>query len=111
MVRLPAAIFRVLRTAGLGMTHNGVRVVQFVHPGFEYHRQEHVGPGNRPSGVMDWKPGLTGHDRKFMLTWGLLLEWDAARDHKSVALGFWGEWEGPSVFWRMDSPGRPLPTI
>jgi hypothetical protein len=60
---------------------------------------------------MDWKPGLTGHDRKFMLTWGSLFDWDAARDHNAVALGFWGEWEGPSVFWRMNSPGRPLPMV
>lgn len=35
-----------------------MQVVQFVHPGFEYHRAEHVGRRNDPSGVMAWKPGL-----------------------------------------------------
>jgi hypothetical protein len=34
------------------------------------------------------------------------------RDHTLVPLGFWGEWEGPSVYWRVDSPGGgPLPKL
>jgi hypothetical protein len=93
------------------MTSQKLRVVQFVHPGFEYHRHQHLGPRHRRSAVMEWKPGRTSHDRKFMLTWGSLFDWETGRDHGSVPLGFWGEWEAPSVFWRVDSPGRPLPTI
>jgi hypothetical protein len=93
------------------MTRQWLQVVQFVHPGFEYHRAEHVGGRTQRSGVMPWKPGRSQHDRKFMLTPGSLFDPDAGEDHTSVPVGFWGEWEGPSVFWRVDSPGRPLPTI
>ena len=93
------------------MTSQTLRVVQFVHPGFEYHRQEHVGPRGKLSGVMVWKPGRSTHDRKFMLARGSLFDWDTGRDHESALFGFWGEWEGPSVFWRVESPGKPLPKI
>jgi hypothetical protein len=93
------------------MSRPALRVVQFVHPGFEYHRQEHLGPRHTRSGAMRWKPGRTSHDRKFLLTWGSLLEPVTGQDHVSAPLAFWGEWEGPSVFWRVESPGRPLPAV
>jgi hypothetical protein len=89
----------------------GLRVVQFVHPGFEYHRQEHLGPRRQRSGVMGWKPGRRSQDRKFMLIWGSMLDAETGIDHKSVPLALWGEWEPPSVFWRIESPGRPLPSV
>ncbi len=60
---------------------------------------------------MGWKPGRSQHDRKFLLAAGSLFDRDAGRDHESVPLGFWGEWEAPSVFWRVESAGRPLPVI
>jgi hypothetical protein len=41
-------------------------VVQFVHPGFEYQRAEHVGPRSQASGVMAWTVGRSEHDRKFL---------------------------------------------
>jgi len=88
-----------------------MEIVQFVHPGFEYHRAEHVGPASRRSGVMAWKPGRSVHDRKFLLAQGSLVEWETGREHEAVSLGFWGEWEGPSVFWRISSTGKPLPRI
>ena len=88
-----------------------MEIVQFVHPGFEYHRAEHVGPASRRSGVMAWKPGRSVHDRKFLLAQGSLVEWETGREHEAVSLGFWGEWEGPSVFWRISSTGIPLPRI
>lgn len=89
-----------------------VRVVQFVHPGFEYHRSEHVGDRHVRSGVMGWKRGNSQHDRKFILTRGSLFEPDTERDHRLVGMVFWGEWEGPSVFWKLDrSPGRPKPSV
>jgi hypothetical protein len=87
------------------------QLVQVVHPGFEYHRAEHVGGRTIRSGVMPSKPGRSQHDRKFMLTRGSLFDPDTGEDHTSVPLVFWGEWEGPSVFWRVQSPGRPLPRI
>src|SRR5438445_3769079 len=92
------------------MTTEQLQVVQFVHPGFEYQRPEYVGRRDTQSGVMDWKPGNSHHDRKFMLTWGSLVE--EGQDHRSVPLGLWGEWEGPSVFWKLGgSPGRPSPSV
>jgi len=93
------------------MTRQSLQVVQFVHPGFEYHRAEHVGGRTQRSGVMPWKLGRSRHDRKFMLTCGSLFDPGTGEDQPAVPLGFWGEWEGPSVFWRVDSPGRPLPRI
>jgi hypothetical protein len=93
------------------VTGQPMQVVQFVHPGFEYHRAEHVGGCDTRCGVMPWKPGRSRHDRKFMLTRGSLVDPGTGEDHRSVPLCFWGEWEGPSVFWRVDSPGRPLPRI
>ena len=36
-----------------------LEVLQFVHPGFEYHRSEHVGRGGIRSDVMGWKPGCS----------------------------------------------------
>ena len=93
------------------MTDRTLQVVQFVHPGFEYQRREHVGGKERLSGVMDWKPGRSAHDRKFMLSRGSFFDPGTLQDHSSVPMGFWGEWEGPSVFWKIDSPGRPLPRV
>ena len=94
------------------MTGDGLQVVQFVHPGFEYQGSEHVGGRSTRSGVMGWKPGLSRHDRKFMLTRGSVLEWDTGRDHPSVPIVFWGEWEGRSVFWKLNRPpGKPMPSI
>lgn len=89
-----------------------VQIVQFVHPGFEYHRREHVGARHIGSGVMNWKPGNSKHDRKFILSRGSLFEPDTERDLEDISIVFWGEWEGPSVFWRIDSaPGKPKPSI
>ncbi len=94
------------------MTGKPLQVVQFVHPGFEYHRSEHIGRPEVRSGVMGWKPGLSQHNRKFVLTRGSLHEWSTGRDHRLIPIGFWGEWEGPSVFWKLDgSPGKPMPSI
>jgi hypothetical protein len=92
------------------MIKESLQVVQLVHPGFEYQRPEYVGRRDTRSDVMDWKPGNSKHDRKFMLTRGSLV--DEGQDHQSVALGFWGEWEGPSEFWKLGgSPGRPSPSV
>jgi hypothetical protein len=89
-----------------------VQIIQFVHPGFEYHRSEHVGGRGVPFGVMDWKPGNSSHDRKFIVSRGSLFKPGTGRDHQDASLVFWGEWEGPSVFWRIDdSPGKPKPSI
>lgn len=95
------------------MTHSApVQIVQFVHPGFEYHRREHVGARHIASGVMNWKPGNSKHDRKFIVSRGSLFEPETERDHKDVSIVFWGEWEGPSVFWKIDgAPGKPKPSI
>jgi hypothetical protein len=89
-----------------------VQVVQFVHPGFEYHRVEHVGSRRVRSGVMNWKRGNTGHDRKFIVSRGSLFEPDTGRDLRDASIVFWGEWEGPSVFWKIDgTPGKPKPSV
>jgi hypothetical protein len=60
---------------------------------------------------MPWKPGRSAHDRKFMMSQGALLDVNAGRDHHDVPISFWGEWEGPSIYWRIDSPGKPLPSV
>lgn len=88
-----------------------VQVVQFVHPGFEYHRTEHVGRRHDRQGVMAWKPGRSRHDRKFLVAEGSLLDLTTGVDHSVSTIAFWGEWEPPSVYWRLDSPGSPLPSI
>jgi hypothetical protein len=93
------------------MTSQMLQVVQFVHPEFEYRHAKYVGWRRARAGVMKWKPGRSRHDRKFMLARGSLLDWRAGLDHRLVPLVFWGEWEGPSVFWRIESPGGPLPSI
>jgi hypothetical protein len=46
-----------------------------------------------------------------MLAIGSLFEPELGLERERVSLGFWGEWEGPSVYWRIDSPGRPFPSI
>jgi hypothetical protein len=28
-----------------------------------------------------------------------------------MPIAFWGEWEGPSRYWRIDSPGKPFPSV
>jgi hypothetical protein len=89
-----------------------VQIVQFVHPGFEYHRPEHVGGRHLRSGVMDWKSGNSKHDRKFIVSRGSLFDPASGRDDRDASIVFWGEWEGPSVFWRIeDPPGKPKPSI
>jgi hypothetical protein len=89
-----------------------VQIVQFVHPGFEYHRPEHVGGCHVRSGVMGWKPGNSKHDRKFIASRGSLVDPATGRHHRDESIVFWGEWEGPSVFWRIeDAPGKPGPSI
>jgi len=61
---------------------------------------------------MEWKRGNSQHDRKFVVSRGSLFEPDAGRDHRDVDIVFWGEWEGPSVFWKVDEPrGKPTPSI
>lgn len=86
-------------------------VVQFVHPGFEYRQRKYVGSRNIRSGVMPWKEGRSRHDRKFILTRGAAFDWTTGEDHAPADLTLWGEWEGPSVFWKLESPGYPLPSI
>ena len=86
-------------------------VVQFVHPGFEYTAGKYVGPKSLRYGVMRWKEGRSVHDRKFMWTQGSALDPETATNHEDVPLTLWGEWEGPSVYWRVDSPGKPLASI
>jgi hypothetical protein len=93
------------------MTSSLVQVVQFVHPGFEYQRSEHVGGRHVRAGVMRWKRGNSQHDRKFILTRGSLFEPRTERNHQRANIVFWGEWEGPSVFWKLESPGKPKPSI
>jgi len=93
------------------VTSQTLQIVQFVHPGFEYDGPEYVGTRATRSGIMGWKPGKSRHDRKFMLTRGSLFDSNAGQECTSVPIVFWGEWEGPSVFWRVQSPGRPFPTI
>lgn len=88
-----------------------LHIVQFVHPGFEYHAAEHVGPRIQRAGVMAWKDGRSEHDRKFLLSRGSLLDPESGDNYDDEALTCWGEWEGPSVYWRVDSPGRPLPSL
>ena len=91
------------------MRRPALQVVQFVNPGFEYHRQEHLGVRHNRSGVMRWKPGRTRHDRKFMLTWGSLLEPVTGQDHASAPLAFWGEWEASLGFLAGGVPGQAAP--
>jgi hypothetical protein len=93
------------------MAEGALQVVQFIHPGFEYGRREHVGPRTQRSGVMPWKPGRSSHDRKFMVSSGSIVDPSAGDDRENVPIAFWGEWEGPSVFWRVDSPGKPFPKV
>lgn len=105
------------------MSSNSLSVVQFIHPGFEYSRperfpysgsaymQKQLGRGGKRSGVMGWKPGNAPHNRKFMLSHGSLLDPSSGRDMDSVVLAFWGEWEGPSIYWRVRSASRALPSI
>jgi len=89
-----------------------VQIVQFVHPGFEYDGVEQLGGRHIRSGVMAWKPGNSKHDRKFMVTSGSVPDPASGRDHREIDIAFWGEWEGPSVFWKIDgAPGRPKPSV
>jgi len=61
---------------------------------------------------MGWKPGNSKHDRKFMLARGSVLDWESGRNRPSTSIAFWGEWEGPSVFWKLEHPpGKPKPSI
>jgi hypothetical protein len=91
------------------MTERTSQIVQFVHPGFEYQGRPYLARAR--SGVMRWKPGGARHDRKFMLATGALLDPGTGTQEDSVPMGFWGEWEGPSVFWRIEPPGKPLPSV
>jgi hypothetical protein len=87
------------------MSNSALRVVQFIHPGFEYSF------GTSSQGVMPWKDGNVIHNRKFLLASGSVVEWSAQRDHRDVPLVFWGEWEAPSVYWRVASSGKPMPSF
>jgi hypothetical protein len=61
---------------------------------------------------MDWKPGNSKHDRKFIVSRGSLFEPVTAQDHRDVSIVFWGEWEGPSVYWKIDgTPGKPKASV
>lgn len=93
------------------MTDNGLEIIQFVHPGFEYSSPKFIGPKKQRSGVMPWKEGLSAHDRKFMWTQGSALDPRTNEDFTEVPLTLWGEWEGPSIYWKIDSPGKPLASI
>ncbi len=93
------------------MAEGALQVVQFIHPGFEYGRREHVGPRAQRSGVMPWKPGRSAHDRKFMVSSASIADPASGQDHEDMPIGFWGEWEGPSIFWKIDSTGKPLPRV
>ena len=93
------------------MTDNGLEIIQFVHPGFEYSSPKFVGPKKQRSGVMPWKEGLSAHDRKFMWAQGSALDPRTNEDFKEVPLTLWGEWEGPSIYWKVESPGKPLASI
>lgn len=86
-------------------------VVQFVHPGFEYGARKYVGARSQRAGVMGWKEGKSRHDRKFMLSRGSFFDPGSGRDHGPGDIAFWGEWEGPSVYWRIPSGGKPEPGI
>jgi hypothetical protein len=67
------------------------KVVQFVHPGFEYHKKEHVGPAEQRSGVMPWKDGGSVHDRKFMWHTGSALDPTSGERSGMRTSGFpWG---------------------
>lgn len=85
-----------------------LEVIQFVHPGFEYSSRKYLGPRKQRSGVMPWKEGRSIHDRKFMWTHGSALDPQSNEDFNDVPLTLWGEWEGPSIYWKIDSPGMPL---
>jgi hypothetical protein len=87
------------------MSDAALRVVQFIHPGFEY------ALGTSSHGVMPWKDGNAIHNRKFLVASGSAVEWPALRDHREIPLVFWGEWEGPSVYWRVASSGKPMPSF
>lgn len=87
------------------------KVIQFVHPGFEYVASKFVGPRRQAAGLMAWKAGRSAHDRKFMLSRGSLFDPASGRDYAVGEIAFWGEWEGPSVFWRIASNGKPEPSL
>jgi hypothetical protein len=88
-----------------------LKVIQFVHPGFEYSGRDYVGDRKERSGVMPWKDGGSIHNRKFMWSVGSAVDADSNQLHEGVGLTFWGEWEGPSVFWKVESPGKPVPSV
>lgn len=90
---------------------DGFQVIQFIHPGFEYSKHEYVGGHDQRSGVMGWKRGRSDHDRKFLLSPGSAYDWANDRDYAAAEVCFWGEWEGPSGFWRVESAGSPYPSI
>ena len=92
------------------MTDN-LKVIQFVHPGFEYSGHDYVRDRKQHSGLMPWKDGGSIHNRKFMWSLGSALDFGRNEVHERVGLTFWGEWEGPSVFWKVASPGKPVPSV
>lgn len=82
------------------MREDIVGVVQFIHPGKE---QTKV----RKDGRCYWSAatrsdGAWPHRRKFMINNGSFVDRDGKSN--SGVIGFWGEWEGPSVAQKL--PGR-----
>lgn len=78
------------------MADDGVRFVQFPHPGSEH---------NPPDDDMPWN--VAGHRRKFLITPGDYLDADARYDDIEVV--FWGEWEPPSRIERRWPASDRLP--
>jgi hypothetical protein len=70
--------------------------VQFLHPGGEHHL--------KAPGLKAWTRVEEGHGRKFLRSPGRLL---SGLDAEPVAaeIGFWGEWEAPSLAEAASSPG------
>ncbi len=91
-----------------------LRLVQFPHPGFEYSPAERVRysliPGARKSdgtGLMGWKDEGSPHNRKYLRARGAVMRGPDGPIEVDVTLGFWGEWEPPSRWVRIEGPIAP----
>lgn len=80
------------------MSGTAPRVIQFIHPGFEY-KGKTLGPRPQATGVMRWKRGRSEHNRKYLIARGAAMDPTSGERHVDTTLGFWGEWEAPSR-WR-----------